>query len=183
MKGAPEWYLGAARCSICKLVIVVSVTSAGLVRTVVSLSHCGCDDPGSIPGLDRYYKFCRVSSCSWLGMQQLRAMWLLLFLSVGRYSWSRKEQKKGQNLCFLQRHKASIALPSNAWCLHLLTLRYRHKINVWAVLSVNTRRDCRCNSWSSTMVGIIEFSKKGEKYSVPKYGTEFCSCMVWNSLH
>ena len=24
----------------------------GLVRTVVSISHCGCDDPGSIPGLD-----------------------------------------------------------------------------------------------------------------------------------
>ena len=26
--------------------------NAGLVRTVVSISHCGCDDPGSIPGLD-----------------------------------------------------------------------------------------------------------------------------------
>ena len=26
---------------------------SGLVRTVVSISHCGCDDPGSIPGLDK----------------------------------------------------------------------------------------------------------------------------------
>ncbi len=26
--------------------------AVGLVRTVVSISHCGCDDPGSIPGLD-----------------------------------------------------------------------------------------------------------------------------------
>ena len=26
----------------------------GLVRTVVSISHCGCDDPGSIPGLDTF---------------------------------------------------------------------------------------------------------------------------------
>lgn len=26
--------------------------TTGLVRTVVSISHCGCDDPGSIPGLD-----------------------------------------------------------------------------------------------------------------------------------
>ena len=26
--------------------------SVGLDRTVVSISHCGCDDPGSIPGLD-----------------------------------------------------------------------------------------------------------------------------------
>ena len=27
----------------------------GLVRTVVSIPHCGCGDPGSIPGLDREY--------------------------------------------------------------------------------------------------------------------------------
>lgn len=29
-----------------------SLIAVGLVRTVVSISHCGCDDPGSIPGLD-----------------------------------------------------------------------------------------------------------------------------------
>ena len=26
----------------------------GLVRTVVSILHCGCSDPGSIPGLDTF---------------------------------------------------------------------------------------------------------------------------------
>jgi hypothetical protein len=28
----------------------------GLVRTVVSILHCGCSDPGSIPGLDMLLK-------------------------------------------------------------------------------------------------------------------------------
>ena len=36
---------------------VIPPSAVGLVRTVVSISHCGCDDPGSIPGLDNYY-FC-----------------------------------------------------------------------------------------------------------------------------
>ncbi len=31
---------------------VITLPGVGLVRTVVSISHCGCDDPGSIPGLD-----------------------------------------------------------------------------------------------------------------------------------
>ncbi len=31
---------------------LILTTPDGLVRTVVSISHCGCDDPGSIPGLD-----------------------------------------------------------------------------------------------------------------------------------
>ena len=35
---------------------VISRFATGLVRTVVSISHCGCDDPGSIPGLDIYLK-------------------------------------------------------------------------------------------------------------------------------
>lgn len=39
----------------------------GLVRTVVSISHCGCDDPGSIPGLDSVVSFprgkCAAQSC------------------------------------------------------------------------------------------------------------------------
>ena len=30
---------------------VYNFWSVGLDRTVVSISHCGCDDPGSIPGL------------------------------------------------------------------------------------------------------------------------------------
>ena len=33
-------------------VYVILFSNVGLVRTVVSISHCGCDDPGSIPGLD-----------------------------------------------------------------------------------------------------------------------------------
>ena len=28
------------------------VSTVGLDRTVVSIVHCGCTDPGSIPGLD-----------------------------------------------------------------------------------------------------------------------------------
>ena len=34
--------------------IVFLPLAIGLVRTVVSISHCGCDDPGSIPGLDTF---------------------------------------------------------------------------------------------------------------------------------
>ena len=30
---------------------VYNFWNVGLDRTVVSISHCGCDDPGSIPGL------------------------------------------------------------------------------------------------------------------------------------
>ena len=30
----------------------ISADFAGLDRTVVSIMHCGCIDPGSIPGLD-----------------------------------------------------------------------------------------------------------------------------------
>ena len=39
----------------------------GLVRTVVSISHCGCDDPGSIPGLDTQHTIFTPShtKCDW----------------------------------------------------------------------------------------------------------------------
>lgn len=40
--------LATARRDYCNIVFA----TFGLVRTVVSISHCGCDDPGSIPGLD-----------------------------------------------------------------------------------------------------------------------------------
>ncbi len=35
-----------------KFINSILTAIVGLVRTVVSISHCGCDDPGSIPGLD-----------------------------------------------------------------------------------------------------------------------------------
>ena len=38
-----------------QLYTVLSMLIVGLDRTVVSISHCGCDDPGSIPGLDRHF--------------------------------------------------------------------------------------------------------------------------------
>ena len=44
--------------------IKIIFATAGLVRTVVSISHCGCDDPGSIPGLD--ISFCRQCIWTWL---------------------------------------------------------------------------------------------------------------------
>lgn len=36
-----------------KTLTLFCTETVGLVRTVVSISHCGCDDPGSIPGLDK----------------------------------------------------------------------------------------------------------------------------------
>ena len=60
-------YLGWAQRKVVELIcswncvvaiIFVNRSSAvGLDRTVVSMMHCGCIDPGSIPGLD---KFCHV---------------------------------------------------------------------------------------------------------------------------
>ena len=40
----------------CRRRTFLTVCDIGLVRTVVSISHCGCDDPGSIPGLDNNYE-------------------------------------------------------------------------------------------------------------------------------
>ena len=40
------------------------VQSFGLVRTVVSILHCGCSDPGSIPGLD-IYNACHDAGETW----------------------------------------------------------------------------------------------------------------------
>ena len=38
----------------CVQIIILSFRSKiGLDRTVVSIVHCGCTDPGSIPGLDK----------------------------------------------------------------------------------------------------------------------------------
>ena len=37
----------------CRPRTFLTICDIGLVRTVVSISHCGCDDPGSIPGLDK----------------------------------------------------------------------------------------------------------------------------------
>jgi hypothetical protein len=39
--------------STTNFIFLSSRDDVGLVRTVVSISHCGCDDPGSIPGLDK----------------------------------------------------------------------------------------------------------------------------------
>ena len=38
-------------CNI-EIINVILTFTIGRIRTVVSISHCGCDDPGSIPGFD-----------------------------------------------------------------------------------------------------------------------------------
>ena len=44
---------------MCMFINLILTTAIGLVCTVVSISHCGCDDPGSITGLDsQTVKFC-----------------------------------------------------------------------------------------------------------------------------
>jgi hypothetical protein len=55
---------------------VILVVAIGLDRTVVSIVHCGCTDPGSIPGLDKF-PFCMLvllasfsSYCSRILIQQ-----------------------------------------------------------------------------------------------------------------
>ena len=35
-----------------KIINAIPTYVIGRIRTVVSISHCGCDDPGSIPGFD-----------------------------------------------------------------------------------------------------------------------------------
>ena len=40
---------GSVACRSCTH---ISGAAIGLDRTVVSIVHCGCTDPGSIPGLD-----------------------------------------------------------------------------------------------------------------------------------
>ena len=42
-----------------RCVILLIICVIGLVCTVVSISHCGCDDPGSIPGLDKKMIVCQ----------------------------------------------------------------------------------------------------------------------------
>ena len=54
---------------------VIPPSAVGLVRTVVSISHCGCDDPGSIPGLDKAFCFFKNHNCM-----------LLVGVGVGCYS-------------------------------------------------------------------------------------------------
>lgn len=40
--------------------ILRRAATVGLLRTVVSILHCGCSDPGSIPGEDKTFSFLRV---------------------------------------------------------------------------------------------------------------------------
>ena len=58
----PQLFIGCVPDKKNSLYNVFFGEIAGLVRTVVSISHCGCDDPGSIPGLDTklffYMLFC-----------------------------------------------------------------------------------------------------------------------------
>ena len=37
-----------------KIINAIPTYVIGRIRTVVSISHCGCDDPGSIPGFDNF---------------------------------------------------------------------------------------------------------------------------------
>ena len=39
-------------------------SAVGQIRTVVSIVHCGCTDPGSIPGFDRLFIFLHTSTHS-----------------------------------------------------------------------------------------------------------------------
>ena len=64
---------------------VIPPSAVGLVRTVVSISHCGCDDPGSIPGLDKAFcfllLFTKITTVLWL------LVGLVLAVQYHTYCW------------------------------------------------------------------------------------------------
>ncbi len=52
------------KSNLLAFVNVSDFVAVGLIRTVVSISHCGCDDPGSIPGWDIQQTFLKYLSCT-----------------------------------------------------------------------------------------------------------------------
>eukprot|EP00984_Skeletonema_dohrnii_P006812 scaffold2425_cov76-Skeletonema_dohrnii-CCMP3373.AAC.28 len=113
------------RSLVCDFIIQEMCLAVGLVRTVVSISHCGCDDPGSIPGLDRYRadlmrfnqpsflfaKFC--STCA--GVASILCGWMQLFTMVAALFMSHRVCNDPIHPSFCFSTFNLLCLPSRKW--------------------------------------------------------------------